>query len=535
VTEFDHKLKLATALAGKRKMSRRDFMQLAAAAGITAATANAMFTKAVRAEPKRGGNFKFACGHGGTTDTLDPGTWTNQFMVNMSVGMWGAQLTGVDPKTAVIPHLAESFEPSDGAKKWVFKLRKGATFHNGKDVTATDVVETYNFHRAEGSKSAVKSALAVISDVKADGPDTVVFTLTGGSADFPYVTSDYHLPIFPAKAGGGIEWEKGVSAGPFILENFEPGVRALGKRNPNYFKAGLPYLERIELNLKVEPAIQMLHWENKEAEMIRNIPPAERDRILNDPEQSKLVRSAAVLSVVRLGIHHKVKPFDDLKVRQAVAMAIDKEAVAQEAGGILPPLEGYFAVPMLEYDKNFKTKYPYDPDKAKALLAEAGHADGIKDITLWGTNQAVVELLQSDLKAVGIDVTLNTEDAGHRDHIRNGEWGLFIYGWAASFPDAFDYVSAWTTCASGETGYNDGMYCDQRIDDLLDKAEKLPQQDPQRIAAYREIEDIVINQDVGFVGLYNEQGRALGVANVHDDFQSNIYSGWPYLETAWMD
>ena len=233
MTEFDHRLKLAAELAKRGKTSRREFVQLAIAAGLTAASASSMFTKAVRAAPKAGGTFKLGNGHGATTDTLDPATWTNGLQFDMSVGVFGAQLTEIDQKTAVKPRLAESFEPSDGAAKWIFKLRKGLTFHNGKTVTANDVVETYNYHRGANSKSAVKSVLDIVSDIKADGAETVIFTLKSGSADFPYVTSDYHLPIYPAKDGGGIEWEKGVSAGPFILESYEPGVKVSAKRNPN--------------------------------------------------------------------------------------------------------------------------------------------------------------------------------------------------------------------------------------------------------------------------------------------------------------
>src|SRR5205814_8604665 len=116
-----------------------------------------------------------------------------------------------------------------------------------KTVTANDVVETYNYHRGANTKSAVKSVLDIVSDIKADGPETVIFTLKSGSADFPYVTSDYHLPIYPAKDGGGIEWEKGVSAGPFMLESFEPGLRLQAKRNPNYHVNGAPFFDAVTL------------------------------------------------------------------------------------------------------------------------------------------------------------------------------------------------------------------------------------------------------------------------------------------------
>jgi peptide/nickel transport system substrate-binding protein len=245
MTEFEMKLKSAQKAVGLGKLSRRDFMQFAIAGGMTIAAANVLFVKAARAEPKKGGSFRLGSGHGATTDNLDPAVWTNNFQVNMAQGMFGAHLVQISPQNTYVPNLAESVEPADGATRWVFKLRKGVTFHNGKDLTATDVVETYNYHRGENSKSAIKSALGVVTDIKADGPDTVVFTLGSGSADFPFVTSDYHLPIYPAKDGGGIEWEKGISAGPYMIESYEPGVKVTAKRNPNYFKSDAAWFDSV--------------------------------------------------------------------------------------------------------------------------------------------------------------------------------------------------------------------------------------------------------------------------------------------------
>src|SRR5262249_16599533 len=226
------------------RISRREFMGRAAALGVSTALATTMLAEAgIGAEPKPGGKFRAGIGHGSTTDALDPGSWENAFMGDVGMGLIGAELVAIDQKTNLVPALAESYDPSDDAKSWVYRLRKGVTFHNGKTVTADDVVATYNYHRGEGSKSAAKSALSTIVDVKADGPDTVIFTLSGGSADFPYVTSDYHLPIFPSK-DGKIDWASGVGAGPYILQKFEPGVRATYKRNPNYF--GTAYFDEVE-------------------------------------------------------------------------------------------------------------------------------------------------------------------------------------------------------------------------------------------------------------------------------------------------
>jgi peptide/nickel transport system substrate-binding protein len=142
----------------------------------------------------------------------------------------GAPLTQLDPKGDLIMHVAESFEPSDGAKKWVIRLRKGITFHNGKSLTADDVVATINYHIGPDSKSPAKEYLPGVTSVKADGPDTVVIELASGNVDLPFGFTDYHLSIYPS-TDGKIEWEKGIGSGPYILKSYEPGVKLVGERN----------------------------------------------------------------------------------------------------------------------------------------------------------------------------------------------------------------------------------------------------------------------------------------------------------------
>ena len=122
-----------------------------------------------------------------------------------------------------------------------------------------------------------------------------------------------------------------------------------------------------------------------------------------------------------------------------------------------------------------------------------------------------------------------------RDRIRAGEVQLAVYGWSASFPDAYDYVSGWMTCAAVENGFNDGGYCNERIDELVAQAEALPIDAPERIAAYREIEELAINTDVGMIGLGNEKAIGLGRENVHDDPLNGLMGGWPFLDAAWIE
>ena len=146
-----------------------------------------------------------------------------------ALALWGTlanSLTEIDADGNVVGDVAESFEPADGAKKWVFKVRKGITFHNGRAVTADDVVASLLHHTKEDSKSAAKSLLKEVTSFKADGPDTVVIELSGGNADFPYTVSDYHMPIMPKNDDGSVDWQSGIRTGPYKLDKFDPGVTA---------------------------------------------------------------------------------------------------------------------------------------------------------------------------------------------------------------------------------------------------------------------------------------------------------------------
>ncbi len=168
------------------KIRRREFMGRAVALGATTAFASSMASKAAKAaDPKKGGRLRTALTGGSTADSLDPATILDAYMIGVSFGQLRNCLTEIAPDNSLIGELAESWDASDDAITWTFKLRKGVEFHNGKTLDATDVVESINHHRGEDSKSAAKGIIAAITDIKADGADTVVSTPSGGSADFP--------------------------------------------------------------------------------------------------------------------------------------------------------------------------------------------------------------------------------------------------------------------------------------------------------------------------------------------------------------
>ena len=228
-------------LLERNKITRRQFITQTTALGLAAAVSPAVLAGTARASvPKKGGRLIIGCTGGSTTDSMDPATLTSNMNQNLN---WQIRnnLVEIDHNFKPIPELAESWDSTPDAKKWSFKLRKGVEFHNGKPLTAEDVVFTINHHRGEKSKSGAKPYLKAIERIKTDGKHEIVFELSGGSADFPFVLGDYHLTICPAGTSGN-DWEKGVGTGGYVLKDWEPGVRAFATRNPNYWKAGRAHL-----------------------------------------------------------------------------------------------------------------------------------------------------------------------------------------------------------------------------------------------------------------------------------------------------
>lgn len=442
---------------------------------------------------------------------------------------------------------------SDDGVVYSIPIRQGVKFHNGRELVAEDVKftlerqlwpEVYSWGKSymenlEGYDAVIDGSSKELSGIKVVDSHTLEVTLKKPQAVFPALLSMSMNGIIPMEetlqAGDDWGFTTVIGTGPFKFVEWVAGEKAVYERNPDYHR-GAPNLDGIEIYLNVDPAVQMLRWENGELEWVDSIPGAELPRLLSDPELKAQLRMSSGLTTSRLGFHFEAPPFDDIRVREAVAMAIDKQAMVQKRSGLITALEGHFTPPLLQYDPDFKSKYQYDVKQAKALMAEAGHGDGVTGVKMFiGNDQETGQLLQADLANIGIETELMVGQwKDWRDAIRAGDIALFLYGWAASFPDAYDYTSAWSTCAAIETGFNDGHYCNERIDELVNQVEALPLQDPDRIAAYREIQDIIINQDVAWVALSTPQQVALGRSIVHDDFMSPIY-GWPYLETAWME
>jgi peptide/nickel transport system substrate-binding protein len=351
-------------------IGRREFLVVASALDLSAAAGTMLTTQSARAAtPRQGGRLRQALRGGATSDSLDGASLLDTHNINTS---WQVRncLTEVTADGEVIGELAEGWEVSSDARQWVFKLRRGVEFHNGKTLDAEDVIYSINHHRGPDSKSGASGVVEGIEDIRADGKDTVVFTLRSGNADFPYLMSDYHLVVAIAGTEGP-EWDKGIGTGPFILTEWEPGVRSAGRRNPNYFKDGRPYFDEVEtLNIADATA------------RIGALRTGEVD-VIEDPDIKTVDRLAQVEGIKILEIagdkHFTVPmrtdtpPFDNNDVRLALKYAVDRKALLQTV------LQGHGYLgndhPISKTQRYFASdleQREYDPDKARFHLDKAG-------------------------------------------------------------------------------------------------------------------------------------------------------------------
>jgi ABC-type transport system substrate-binding protein len=525
---------------------------------LLAAGGTPRWSHAVRAQdatPKPGGTYRLL--GSGDIRSLDPGGAEGSEDWWSAGGLLYNRLYAYDPDNVFYAELAADMPAmSDDGLVYTIPLRQGVKFHNGREMVADDVAfslawqlwpDVYSWGKTYmenivGYDEVIAGDTQELSGVKVIDPYTVEITLKKPQAVFPALLSMTMNGISPKQEtiDAGAEYGKSViiGTGPFKFVEWNPGQNVIYERHAEYFKEGLPYLDRVELSLNVEPSVQMLRWESGEAEFIHTLPAAEVPNILNDEQYADTRRLAATPVTMRLIMDTRQPPFDNLLVRQAVATAIDKDFFARSTGGSVDPLQGIYVPIMTQFEESFQSNYAYDPEAAKALMAEAGLADGVTGITLFGGPdwESPLQGIQADLAAIGIqaEVAIGTLQ-DYRERVQSGEIQMALYGWSASFPDAYDYVSGWMTCAAIETGYNDGGYCNERIDELVQSAEALPQDDPERIAAYREIEELAVNTDVGMIGMGNEKVIGLGRANVHDDPLNGLMDGWPFLEAAWME
>lgn len=535
MTDQKRDMRVATLLdrLNRHGLSRRKFMEGAMAAGMTAAAASTLWSDTARAEgPKRGGHFRIGMQDGNTTDSLDPGTTESTFMIDLNHGV-RSYLTEITEDNVVGPDAAESWEASDDASVWTFKLFEGVEFHNGKTFTAADARDSLNFHRAEDSKSAAKPLLESVEEIIADDDRTLTVKLTSGSADFPYVLTDYHMVMMPSDGEGNVDFASGIGTGGYAIESFDPGVHATFKRHENFFKPDHAWFDSAEFIAIPDSNTRMTAVTTDEVDAITNADLKTAHMLSRDPNVTVLDIPSG--GHATMAMHVDVPPFDNNDVRLALKLAIDREEILQKI------LRGHGTIgndhpigPTLPYWSELPQR-EYDPDKAKHHLKKAGMENlkvsfSTSEVPFPGATDAGI-LYQEQAKAAGIDVNVVRES-------NDGYWSnvwlvkpFCMVGWGQRpTPDVM-----FTLGYAADAPWNETHFKDERFNSLLLEARK-ELNDERRVELYREMMLIVRDEGGTIVPFFNNWVYAHR-ANVQHGEQ--VSGNWPLdghraLERWWF-
>ncbi|BBO83804.1 peptide ABC transporter substrate-binding protein [Desulfosarcina ovata subsp. sediminis] len=484
------KLKKLETMIKDGKLTRRQFIAATTAIGMSATLSSSLFNnKAWANTPKKGGLFRIGIDGGSAHDSSDPSLLIRPFMINIMYGQTHNNLAEVDASGNIVPELAESWETTEGAKKWIFKLRKGVEFHSGKTLDAKDVIHSINHHIGEKSKSPAKSFLKDLESIKEDDKYTVIFELKNGNADFPAFMTDYHLLIEP----NGSKFDKFDGTGGYIIKEFKPGSHAITVRNPNYFKKGFAHFDEIK-TLSINESISRINAlrtgavdavnkvEKKLANKVENIPGIKLIEVESGQHFNELMQVDA-------------GPFTDKNIRLAVKYAIDREQSVK----LILGNHGYVGNdhPIGKNNRYFNSDLKqrvYDPDKAKFYLKKAGV--GKLDLELYSSVAAFpgavdhAQLYKENAAKANINIKIKQVPGdGYEEKI----WSKvpFCQGWwnpriTADMMFTLVYAS---TAPWNETNFNN-----ERFDKLLLEA-RVELDENKRKEMYGEMQKIVRDED----------------------------------------
>lgn len=324
----------------------------------------------------------------------------------------------------VAPGLAERWEQPDPAT-YVFHLRKGVKWHDGRPFTADDVVFTYNYVRDRNNAFPIASQLSPITQIVKVDDSTVRITTQAPSPFLLQRLADFNFFVIPKHVvDGGDDLSKvGIGTGPFKVKSFDADSRSEYVRNEDYWQQGKPYLDGVTVHWVLDESARLAGFIARELDLWAAADKRQADGLLQsaaDAVSKRVIPTYGDAFIMKLDR----PPFNDARVRRAVHLAVDRQALiktsAQGDGVINPPgMPGHkegFAIPPEQLAQLPGYRQPKDQDlaEAKRLLGEAGYASGLKTSMIYdrrrNTDSKIAEPLAATLRPAGIEVELNGKD-----------------------------------------------------------------------------------------------------------------------------
>ncbi|ASP91668.1 ABC transporter substrate-binding protein [Sinorhizobium meliloti] len=459
-------------------LTRRRLLYTTAVLGIGATAGTSLLpTFAAAQTPTRGGKLVVGVKGGSTGDPLDPLLIPSQAAAYVT-HQYANWLVERDVNSELKGDLAESWEPSDGGKKWTIKLKQGVKFHNGKELTSEDVVYSLNRHRGANSKSPARPLMKQWDDVKADGPHQIVISLKEPDVGLPYLLTFIHLVIQPKDE----DPNKGVGTGPFVLEKAEPGKRYTFKRNPAYFKPNTVWFDELEVLIINDDTARISALLSGSVHIVTEVTP-------NLVAQIKNAANVNIISSANSKFYYFTMlmdeaPFDNPDLRLALKYAVDRDAILKgvsagygEIGNDHPINSAYQMYPSDIPQRS------YDIEKARYHYKKSDHTGPIilhtAEIFPGAVDMSV--LFQQSAARAGITIELKREPVdGYWDNVF-----LKVPFWVSYWGSLTTEDQALSLAYASDAPWNDSHWRKPPFDGLLARA-RSELNEQSRKSLYRE-------------------------------------------------
>ena len=450
--------------------------------------------------------------------SLDPALSTD-VPTGRAVGYVFDGLTRFTPDARVEPGLAERWDVSPDGLVYTFHLRRGVKFQDGTPFVAAHVVSSFQrvldpkqrggrgwpLYPIKGAREFSDGKASSVAGLAAPNDSTVVLTLTEPFAILPKLLAMPVASVVPPNAGPDFG-EHPVGTGPWKLAEWRHDDYLKFVANKQYW-GGAPKSDSLIARIIPEPSTKVAEFESGNVDVLL-VPEADSRQWDQTDENKAVMKSIPALRFIHMAINTKRGPLSDVRVRQAINHAVDTKGMLQRLVGGRGRVAAGVVPPILPGADTLRTPYAYDPAKAKQLLAEAGHPNGI-DVELWTSTTPIyvrmAETIQGYLNAVGIRTKIvQRESASAREAARKGETDLMLREWYADYPDPENFLFPLLHSKNAGVGGNYSFYANPEFDRLVDASHR-ELDDARRAALYRQADSLAFRDaPMLFLFFYND-------------------------------